>query len=161
MPVLAAGMSLGVCPDAQAVEFQVQEIQANFQQIYSIAKKLEICLDDLAEIVSECSSENWDGYDAAALDAGAVSNAHRFITALPGDFPYPEIGAMPDGDISLDWDFGPRRTLTVSIGSQARLAYAAINNDEEWSGTVTFIETVPNTLLRAISVICSKPLEKV
>lgn len=159
MPALAAGMSLGVCADARAVEFQVQEIQVNLDQAYSIAKELEICLDELRAIVAECSSENWDGYDAAALDLNAVSNAHRFITALPRDLPYPEIGAMPDGDISLDWDFGPRKTLTVAIGSQSRLAYAAIDTDEEWSGTFTFTATIPKTLIRAITNISRKPLE--
>lgn len=127
-----------------------KEKQPENQACDSLLSEREICLAELAEIVDECSQANWDGYKAVALDARAVIKAKRFINALPADHPYPEIGALPDGDISLDWDQGPRRSLTVAISPQMRLAYAMINADEERSGTLSFSLEIPKPLLRSI-----------
>ena len=151
IPVLAASMTAGVCEEAQVIDHEINTIRQSVEQAVSFSSQRDQCIDELAEIIAECSAANWDGYDAVPLDPEAAIKAKRFINALPTDAPYPEIGAMPDGEISLDWDLGSRRTLTVAIGAEQRIAYAMINADEERSGTLSFLNEVPKPLLRVIN----------
>ncbi len=150
IPVLAACITAGVCDDAQAMEREISAVKYSTEQAVSFSSLRDRCLQELSEVITECSQANWDGYGAAPLDPIAISRAKQFIDALPTDSSYPEVGAMPDGDISLDWDIGSRRSLTVALGPQTRLAYAMINADEERSGTLSFIQAIPKSLLRTI-----------
>jgi hypothetical protein len=109
-----------------------------------------VVIEELDELVSEFGREDWDGYGAKAIDLRAVKRAERFLELLPEDLKPPDLMAMPNGDVGLDWDFAPMRTITVLIGAGSRLAYAAIDGDEEWSGTVSFTDTVPERILAAI-----------
>lgn len=127
-----------------------QENKPENQAHASSLSEYAACLAELTEVVGECSEANWDGYKAVALDARAAIQAKRFIDSLPPNLSYPGVGAMPDGDICLDWDIGPRCSLTVVIEPQARLAYAMIDADEERSGVLSFRNEIPKPLLRVI-----------
>jgi len=105
---------------------------------------------DLAELVEECGAENWDGYGAAPLDKTAVSRGKKLLHLCPPDLPDPDIYAMPNGDLALDWDFDRRRTLSVTIAASPRLAWAVIHGDEEFGGTLSFIDQFPERLASTI-----------
>ena len=122
----------------------------------ALGKSQALALRKLEKLSANHTTPNWDGYGARPANEIALKRAAQFIKNLPPNLPAPDPGAMPDGDISLDWDFGPRQTLTVSIGDQPRLAYAAIAGDDEWSGTASFLDRIPKSILTAIEAIADQ-----
>ena len=65
----------------------------------------------------------------------AYLNARLFIEALPTTAPPPEVSADPDGDVALDWSFGPRKALSVSISGAGRCTFASIHGQRTFRGT--------------------------
>ena len=55
-----------------------------------------------------------------------VENAVAFVSRLPDEMSYPEVGLDPDGDISLDW-MSTHGIFTVSIGAIHETAPYAMN----------------------------------
>ena len=58
---------------------------------------------ELADILQECSHENWDGYDAKPIDRTSVQFICEFLEKLPSDIPYPELAPEPTGDLTMVW----------------------------------------------------------
>ncbi len=80
----------------------------------------------IEEVAAECRSSNWDGYGAQPIREAAKEQAQRFVDLLPARFRGPDPVADPDGNIALSWDFGPGRVLTIDIGADGKLTYAAL-----------------------------------
>jgi len=141
-------LTFGVSPEARALEQDIREnVGGTVAAPCSFPSASDRLLADLSELWSECRLDDWDGYGACALHPQAVQRVAAFLKALPGGVEAPELSAMPNGDVALDWDFAPRRTITVTVAAGPRLAYAAIDGDEEWSGTVSFLSQIPRSLL--------------
>lgn len=148
---VARFLTMGVSPEAQALQQEIHEnIGGTAAEPFSYHVPSESLLAELNELWSECRSDDWDGCGASGLQPEAVRRAAGFLSALPAEFDLPELSAMPNGDVALDWDFAPRRTITVTVAPSPRLAYAAIDGDEEWSGTVSFLSEIPRSLLASI-----------
>ena len=153
---IAAVMTVGVSQEAVALQKEVDSFKQGSlpftggMKPISLRSAAEELTPELSELWAECRFSDWDGYGAAALNAKAVNRTIRFLQQIPSGFPLPELSALPNGDVGLDWDFAPRRTITVSIAASPRLAYAAIDGDEEWSGTVSFLSEIPLSLLATI-----------
>ena len=148
----------GLSQEAKAVERAVSERSQSASLTQSrIPDCSEPLLEELAELFADCCEENWDGYGATALSSKACNRTLSLLKALPIGMPHPELSAMPNGDVALDWDFAPRKTITVTVaGGSLRLAYAAINGDEEWSGTVSFVSVFPLSIKSAITQIIER-----
>jgi hypothetical protein len=84
-------------------------------------------LEALAAVVVDCATPNWDGYRAKPVHRNALLTAETIIRALPDCFPVPEVGAEPDGAISLDWIHSRHRILSLSVEGDFRLAYGWID----------------------------------
>lgn len=80
----------------------------------------------IEEVAAECRSSNWDGYGAQPIREAAKEQAQRFVDLLPARFRGPDPVADPDGNMALSWDFGPGRVLTIDIGDDGKLTYAAL-----------------------------------
>lgn len=80
-------------------------------------------LDELDEVRAEASVHGWNGYGAQPMHPDAYQTAKRFLEAMPATAPSPEVSADPDGDVALDWVFGKRQALSVSIGAAGRCAF--------------------------------------
>lgn len=147
----AAFLTIGVSPEAQALQEEIRENPGGtVAEPFSFQSPSDRLLAELMDLWSECRSDDWDGYGARGLASEAVQRAFAFMNALPAGVELPELSAMPNGDVALDWDFAPRRTITVTVAASPRLAYAAIDGDEEWSGTVSFLSEIPESLLANI-----------
>jgi hypothetical protein len=57
-------------------------------------------LDHLHSVAMECSTPDWDGYGAEAVNLEALYRAERLLRSLPEGFPLPEFSVEPDGAIS-------------------------------------------------------------
>ena len=92
----------------------------------------------------------WDGYQAAPADPWAFIYALQFLAYLPTTAPLPEIAADTDGDIAVEWDFGPRRVFSVRIGRDGTLNYAGLVGHTSFHGTELLRESIPSSILAGI-----------
>ena len=80
----------------------------------------------MAQIATECSVTNWDGYGAAPISPAAVRHAQDLLDVLPADVSEPQVVPDPDGDISLSWDSGVDHVFTISVSAAGTISYAGI-----------------------------------
>lgn len=83
----------------------------------------------LRDIASTSSLANWDGFGATAVSEQTLSQTKAVLEALqfllPGATPPPDISAESDGEICIDWTVDSNRTISISIGDQGTINFAA------------------------------------
>jgi len=115
-------------------------------------------ISELWEVAIECGEDGWDGEGACAIEPFAVFMAERFVYALPDDIPMPEPIPEPDGSIGLDWTVSRHQNLSVSFGTNARLAYAWLDGSDRGHAVARFDgETIPRRILDGIKAIYRLP----
>lgn len=138
--------TLGASSSAEYVSELSREIGAQMRGSIVLSSALERAREDLDELVSECSTPNWDGYGAEPIDEESCALAYRFLEGLGFGGPFPAVGADPDGEISFEWYRGPRRTLSMSVSPAGELHYAAIVGASRLYGTEPFLGDFPPRL---------------
>jgi len=133
-----------------------EQIQMPLLASYAVSHKLECALEELEAVRNEASVEGWDGYGAKAMKLEAYILAKRFLESLPTTAPRPEISADPDGDVALDWSFGPRMALSVSLNENGRCTFAAMRGYRTLRGTDWFDDGIPGQVANILSQIAPK-----
>jgi len=114
-----------------------EEISEESISLYPIKESLR---DSILEIAKECSSPDWDGYNAVSINGATLKNAYDFISKIICEnVPlccYPE----PDGAISFEWTFKKNTILSISIDNTNNVPYAWINDTENGSGVDILID---------------------
>jgi hypothetical protein len=111
----------------------------------------EALFQDLVDQYESCSRPNWDGQGALPVSQETYCCAYRFVEALPPGVKLPTVGAEPDGHLTLEWYRNPSRVLSVSIGPEGDLHYAALlGSSGKSAGTLAFLGDVPQELLAKI-----------
>lgn len=95
-------------------------------------------------------SLNWDGHGAAPVSKEALHRTVRFLMALPLGSLAPSVGAEPDGYLTLEWHRSPRRVLSVSIGPDDDVHYAALIGASKANGTEPFHGDVSRSIVQLI-----------
>ena len=137
----------GVTQEALLVQKRVNAIQRKMSENATYGKTIYELFDELFDVYNECSTENWDGYDAAAIEVDVFEQACRFIISLPIAIPLPDIAPDPDGEISFEWYINQRYVFSVSINSNGRLSYAGLFGPERACGTAYFQDQLPQSVL--------------
>jgi len=89
--------------------------------------------------------------DEARIAPSVVPHALAFASLIPAGYPHPEIAADPDGEVSFDWLGRSERILSVSVGPNGRLAFAArFSDDERLSGALPLKDEFPRIILQAL-----------
>lgn len=122
----------------------------------SLRGAAEQALDELSHLWQEASADGWDGYGAKRISADAYVHARAFIQALPTTVPKPEVGADPDGEISLDWLFAAGIRFSLSIGERGRLTFVSLLGHRAIQGTEWFDTGIPSTVLDELTTIASE-----
>ena len=152
----SAIISVGGAPTKGASEtacFVTQEAEKGrlrLQESYAFGMAGKGVLSELLETAEECREPNWDGYGAAPVADGTYQLAQQFLEALPLGITAPTIGAEPDGQITVEWHRSPRRTLSVSVGPNGELHYAALIGTSKAFGTETFFSEAPKFIVDLI-----------
>ncbi len=128
-----------------------EEIRKHLLSSYVIGNATERAAAQLDEVSSEASYVGWDGYGALPVDPLACVYAKLFLNILPTTAPIPELSADSDGEIALDWDFGERKALTVSIGPTGRCTFAWMNGQSTYRGTDWMDDEIPASVAFALS----------
>jgi hypothetical protein len=105
----------------------------------------------LAAVLETGTSAEWINDGNEELQAATIVFAKAFIESLPAGFQNPAIEPEPDGDISIEWYRGKRKTLTASISPVGRIAWAALIGSEDTRGSVNFTGKTPETILFHLS----------
>jgi hypothetical protein len=132
-----------------------EEIREHLLSSFVMRRPAEWVLNELDEVLLEASIEGWDGYGARPLDPASYGFARRFLNALPANTPLPEVGADSDGEVSLDWIFGERRALTVSIGPTGRCTFAWMLGQSTNRGTDWIDDEIPAQIIFALGQLAS------
>ena len=104
-------------------------------------------LDDVFEA---CSSDGWDGEQAKPISGEVVRYVERFLNSLSG-MEAPEVGAEPDGAITLEWYRSPNKVISISIDGSGWLYFAAIIGSRKRHGADFALLGVSDDLLDLIS----------
>jgi hypothetical protein len=148
--LIAPSRSTAQSDPAKKIEQMYEKVRLELLSSYVMGNPAEQVLAELEEVRSEASGEGWDGYGARPLSPGSFDFAIRFLNALPTDAPVPEASASPDGEISLDWIFGERKALTVSIGPTGRCTYAWMLGQSTNRGTAWVENEIPAPIVFAL-----------
>ena len=121
-----------------------------FERPVSSARSL--ALTSLMRALEECSHAGWDGYEAQAVSDEAAVRTISFLHALPSSLTPPDVVPEPDGEIAVDWYFGPSLQLSISIGPSGPLHFAGVVGEDYGDlrvrhGTEPFEGVVPGDLL--------------
>lgn len=100
----------------------------------------------------QSTDESWKlNADEVAISEEVKDASIRFIQNLPLGFPQPAVSGEPDGHINFEWYRAPRRVLSVSIGPNGRLYWAALIGTESPRGSARYIERIPEIILDQIA----------
>ena len=114
--------------------------------------------DDLKKGVTARSSWVFNDLHALALESGCVIHeattfalAQRFLFALPGHLPGPELSLDEDEEIAFDWRGAGPSLLKVSLRSDGRLSYACwLSANDREHGTKVFADAIPKAIVDCI-----------
>jgi hypothetical protein len=101
-------------------------------------------------LLEQCGRSNWDGYGAQPVLFETYEKAKRFAQSLPFGIPAPEVSTEPDGEITFEWYASPTRVLSVSVGPNNELTYAALFGASRAYGTEVFHDEIPEVVLSHI-----------
>ena len=125
--------SLGMLQESNALGFAAK---GTFQQ--------------LDEVFEECSSEGWDGERAKPISEEVLRCAERFLNSFPLGIEAPEIGAEPDGAITLEWYRSPNKVISISINPDGWVYWAALIGTSRRHGADYAMMDIPDDLLKII-----------
>jgi len=111
---------------------------------------LEKKLKELNGIYRECSSPNWDGYNANPISIDTLNQAKGIIRLLSYDYLYlsvPEIVPEPDGDIAFEWEDNDDETFVFSVNENRTINYAGIFGPNTIHGQERFVDTLPPAIV--------------
>jgi len=149
--LMTRSRSTGESPSARKLSELREEIRRHLLTSLAVSRTTESAFSELNEIRREAAHPGWDGHGARPVNFDAYLHARRFLEALPTTTPPPDVTADPDGEISLDWVFGPRKALTLSIGPNGRCSYAWIRGKRTSRGTEWLDDEVPTNILSALA----------
>ena len=126
MPLTISGYSDETTAGAGFVAQEREEIFKILQRSNVLGFAAKRTFQQLDEIFEEYSSEGWDGERAKPISGEVLQCAKTFLKSFPLGIEAPEVGAEPDGAITLEWYRSPNRVISVSINPGDWLYYAAI-----------------------------------
>ncbi|MGA7339893.1 MAG: hypothetical protein WBE72_17510 [Terracidiphilus sp.] len=148
--LIAPARSTAQSDSAKVLDVMLETIREELLYSYVMSSPAGQVLDELEEVRKEASREGWDGYGARPLNPLSYDFAIRFLNALPAAAPIPEISADPEGEVSLDWIFGERKALTVSIGPAGRCTFAWMLGQSTNRGTGWIEDEIPAPIIFAL-----------
>lgn len=108
------------------IDQQMRELSIHLQKSNTLGFAARGVFWELEKTFNECGVDGWDGEKAKAITKEVLWSAKTFLESFPWGSESPEIGAEPDGAISLEWYRSPSRVVSISINPGGEVYYAAI-----------------------------------
>jgi len=126
----------------------------NFYNLLQKSNVLELIaeetLQQLVEVSDECSSEGWDGANAKPVSEEVLQCAVRFLCSFSVRIEDPEVGAEPDGSITLEWYRSPNKVISISINPDGWVYWAAMIGTSRRHGADYAMMGISDDLLKII-----------
>ena len=123
-----ADFAPGFSPEANTISGMVRAAIAQWLESVDVRGPLLEALGALNDVCQE------EGPLGRPVDPAAWSAARRFLMQMPSSWPMPDISVDADNEVALDWDFGWRRGMALSIGPTGRIHYAWTSGSDEAHG---------------------------
>lgn len=141
--------SRGSIPNRTAVGLDAEQIE---ERVLRALKDLRsasrgMAFDALYSAFLECGAHGWDGQDAVPVTADTFALARDFLTGLPAAFPSPEVAALEDGTVSLDWFPDAESMVSVALYPDRRVVFASVTGGRRIRGAEVMDEHVPDAIL--------------
>jgi len=148
-----APTSRGMSATAEYVVQETERDRRHLQNSYTLGQRAKGSLNELYSVFETCRNRNWDGYGADAVSPDAFKAAYELLEALPLGTAAPSIGAEPDGYVTLEWHRSAHRTLSVSVGAEGAVHYAALVGGSKHYGTESFYGEAPKAIVDLIGAV--------
>lgn len=112
--------------------------------------RYEAVLEALKSAFEESQVQSWDGYGARPADFSAIVYAIDLIQKLPSSLPLPEVGVDSEGYVALEWDYHPRRILSLRVAGDGTVHYAGLDGLAVFHGTEILADRIPEAICVAI-----------
>jgi hypothetical protein len=109
--------------------------------------------EKLRSLFIDCSHSGWDGENAEPISNDVLRNTWIFLQSLPLGMEAPSVGAEPDGSITLEWYRSSSRVLSISINSDSRMYYAALNGISRRHGSDVISGYIADDIIEIINQI--------
>ena len=151
MPLTISGYADETTTGAGFVDQEIKKIFEILQRSNALGFVAKGAFQQLDRIFEECSNIGWDGVDAKPISAETLQSAKTFLKSFPLGIESPDVGAEPDGAITLEWYRSPNRVISISINPGGCFYYAAIIGANRRHGMDFALFGVPEDLLALIS----------
>lgn len=143
---------LGVSAESKEVRKQIRDATLHLEDSVAsqgrIAQK-RTAIAELVRTVRECAKPDWDGYGADPVRPEAFMEAVRFLGQLPVGLPNPEIEALANGEIALEWHKRIGQSFIVSLSGESMISYAGLlGPGAKAHGTEYFFGEIPAPVLQ-------------
>lgn len=140
----------GVSPEAGMIRRRTRRIVTRLHTAVSLGDE-SAAAEELQAVWNECRLSNWDGYGAEPVSRATYVKAFQLLKSLSSlNCPPPSFGAEADGELTMEWYRGPRRTLSISINETGEISYAALLGPRRAYGSELFFDETPERILELI-----------
>jgi hypothetical protein len=136
---------------ADFVAQKIKDIRDMLEESNALGFAAKGTFQQLDEVFEECSSEGWDGEQAKPISVEVLRCARGFLSSFPFGTEAPEIGAEPDGAITLEWYRSPNKVISISINPDGWMYYAALIGTSKRHGADFSLMGVSDDLVEIIS----------
>lgn len=139
---------IGIGEESQALKNYSDKAMGQFREKTVTFWSLDELRQRLDEVLAECSSPGWDGYDAIPINIAAYYEAIKFIERIPFSIiPMPEIIPEPGGEIAFEWYKGKRQVFVASVSGKNEIIYAGLFGMNKTHGTEYFGDSLSPTII--------------
>lgn len=139
------GTDRGATDEAQAVPLRVTAVAGSYLEA-EYGQRIQESRLALSNAVRECSVPDWDGYGAAPANPMSAAWAEKVVTAFPRSLGIPHFSFDPDGEALLEWIVAKDQVLSVSVGADGEIRYAARISGFKRTGIGVFADALPTGL---------------
>lgn len=140
----------GMSSEAERLHRNWKDLFASIANSIAMGSQYQNLLSALATWARDAAVDNWDGQGASHVNKGSLDYAGRIAQMLPVTVPAPEVSVDPDGEVSIDWQRDPRRSLSMSIDATGTLRYASIVGSSENFGLEPWRDEIPESVFHLL-----------
>jgi hypothetical protein len=142
--------SNGIGEEFKTIARMLEEIIDEDRQS-AIKGKRHYLYESLWEIYKECTSGNWDGYNAKPITLEAWLEAFSLIPLLPISLPLPEVIPEPTGEVVFEWYRDKHHVFVISVGGTNIIAYTGLfGKTSKTRGTEYYSDSLPSIIIANI-----------
>lgn len=108
-------------------------------------------IKQLKLLATQCGVIDWDGYGALPITREVYDQSEKFICCLPLNIVEPTLAVDPNGYVSFEWYKSKSSVISISIGQDNFIHYAAIIGSSKLYGTEPFINGIPQNIMESIN----------